>query len=161
MSLVPWKATTSMPMLRPRMNDELADFQREMNSLMRNFFSGSDINTPITFDSTFYPSIDVKEKTDKYLLDADIPGINESDINLDFHDNILTIKGEKKSEMETKEMGFVCVERSQGSFRRDISFDEPIDHEKIMAEVKNGVLHVELAKKERSKTTHRKIDIKH
>jgi HSP20 family protein len=160
MSLIPWKASTSMPVTRSRLNDELFDFQREMNNLMRNFFSTSDMGSPVAFDASFYPSIDLKEKEDKYLLDADIPGMNESDINLDFHNNVLTIKGEKKSETETKDAGFVCVERSRGTFRRDISFNDDIDQEKIMAKYKNGVLHVELAKKEKTKESHRKIDIK-
>jgi HSP20 family protein len=67
---------------------ELASFQKEMNSLMNNFFSKDE------WDSSFYPLIDMKEQNNKYLIDADMPGMNESDIDL--HDNILTIKGEKK-----------------------------------------------------------------
>jgi HSP20 family protein len=160
MSLVPWKSSTAVPFSRLRIGDELASFQREMNNLMTNFFNRGDISTPLAFDTTFFPSVDVKEKDDKYLLDADVPGMNEADIDIDFHNNILTIKGEKKSEKETKDEGYVCVERSYGSFRRDIPFDEAIDQEKIKAELKSGVLHVELAKKEKGKTNHRKISIK-
>lgn len=161
MSLVPWKTGTNIPVTRSRIADEMASFQRDMNSLMGNFFNRSDFTSPLmTFDTSFYPSVDVKEKEDRYLLDADMPGINEADIDLDFHNNILTIKGEKKSETETKDAGYVCTERSYGSFRRDIPFDDDIDQEKIKAELKAGVLHIELAKKEKSKTSHRKIAIK-
>lgn len=161
MSLVPWKTSSSIPVTRSRVADELASFQRDMNSLMGNFFNRSDFSSPLmSFDTSFYPSVDVKEKEDKYLLDADMPGINEADIDLDFHNNILTIKGEKRSETETKDAGYVCTERSYGSFRRDIPFDDDVDQEKIKAELKAGVLHVELTKKEKSKTSHRKIAIK-
>ena len=161
MSLVPWKTSSAIPVTRSRIGDDLAAFQRDMNSLMGNFFNRSEFTAPMmSFDTSFYPSVDVKEKDDKYLLDADMPGINEADIDLDFHNNILTIKGEKKSESETKEEGYVCTERSYGSFRRDIPFDDEIDQEKIKAELKAGVLHVELAKKEKGKTSHKKIAIK-
>lgn len=160
MSLVPWKSSNLIPFKRSRMDDELTEFQQEMNSLMRNFFKGGDVGGPIMFDTKFFPSIDVKEKDDKYLIYADMPGVNESDIDIDFHNNVLTIKGKKKSESEIKDADFVCVERSSGSFRRDIPFDEMIDQEKIMAQLKNGVLQIELSKKEKNKTSHRKIEIK-
>jgi HSP20 family protein len=162
MSLVPWKTSGSVPVSRTRIGDELASIQRDMNSLMGNFFNRGDFFSPaMSFDnSVFYPTVDVKEKEDKYLLDADMPGVNEADIDLDFHNNILTIKGEKKSEKETNEGGVLCTERSYGSFRRDISFDDDVDQEKIKAELKSGVLHIELAKKEKGKATHRKIAIK-
>ena len=161
MSLVPWKTNSSLPVSRSKVGDEMAAFQRDMNSLVGSFFNRSDLSTPfMTFGTSFYPSVDVKEKDDKYFLDADMPGINEADIDLDFHNNILTIKGEKKSSSETKEEGYVCTERSYGSFRRDIPFDDEVDQEKIKAELKAGVLHIELAKKEKGKDNHRKIAIK-
>jgi HSP20 family protein len=161
MSLVPWKSTSTAPVTRSRVGDELASFQRDMNNLMGSFFNRGDFTSPLmSFDTSFFPSVDVKEKDDKYFLDADMPGLGEADIDLDFHNNILTIKGEKKSETETKDAGYVCTERSYGAFRRDIPFDDEIDQEKIKAELKAGVLHVELTKKERGKMSHRKITIK-
>jgi HSP20 family protein len=161
MSLVPWKASSSIPVLRSRMADEIADFQRDINNLTSNFFGAGELGAPLMFDTRFSPAVDVEEKEDKYLLDADMPGLSESDIDLDFHNNTLTIKGEKKSESKKKDADYVRIERSCGSFRRDIPFDETIDQEKIKAELKSGVLHIELAKKEKTKMAHRKIEIKH
>lgn len=161
MNLTPWKSTGLAPFSRTRIEGELNSFQREMNNLMSTFFTRGDLSTPQFFDSSFSPSVDLKEKDDKYLLDADVPGMNESDIDIDFRNNTLTIKGEKKSEKETKDEGYVCVERSYGSFRRDIPFDDEIDQDSIKADLKNGVLHIELAKKEKGKTAHKKIPIKH
>lgn len=160
MSLVPWRSTSATPFARGRVGDELSSFQREMNSLMNNFFNRGDISMP-SFDMSFYPAVDLKEKDNKYLLDADVPGMNEADIDIDLHDNILTITGEKKSEKETKDAGYVCVERSRGSFRRDIYLDQEVDAANVKADLRDGVLHVELTKKESGKATHRKISIKH
>jgi len=161
MNLTPWKSRTTAPFLRSSAGDELASFQREMNSLMNSFFSRGEMMPSQSFATSFYPAIDLKEKDNKYLLDADLPGMNDSDIEIDFHDNILTIKGEKKSEKETRDADYVCVERSSGSFRRDIYLSEEVDASSIKADLKEGVLHVELAKKEPGKTSHKKIPIKH
>ena len=63
--------------------------------------------------------------------------------------------------IQTRDEGYLCVERSYGSFRRDIPFEDEIDQDSIKAELKNGVLHVELAKKEKALESHKKIQIKH
>ena len=161
MNLTPWKSTSVSPSLRTKISDDLASFQSEMNSLMNNFFSRGDLMAPQIFDSSFYPAIDLKEKENKYFIDADVPGMNESDIDIDLHDNILTIKGEKKAEKNAKDVAYVCSERACGSFRRNIYLDEDVDQSNIKADLKDGVLHVELAKKEASKSNHKKIPISH
>ena len=162
MNIIPRKSTAATtPSSRARVGDELMSFQREVNNLMGNFFNRGEFFSPPMFETSFYPTVDVKEKGNKYLLDADLPGMNDSDIVIDFHNNTLTIKGEKKSESEVKDEGYLCIERSYGSFRRDIPFEDEIDQDTIKAELKNGVLHVELAKKEKSLDSHRKIQIKH
>lgn len=161
MNIIPRKSSSVAPASRTRGANDLMSFQREMNNLMGSFFNDSDLAGPQLFETSFIPSVDVTEKDNKYLLDADLPGMEDADVTMDFHNNILTIKGEKKTESETKDADCVCTERSFGSFRRDIPFDEQIDQDNIKAELKNGVLHVELAKKEKSKESHRKIPIKH
>ncbi|MDD4974722.1 MAG: Hsp20/alpha crystallin family protein [Bacteriovorax sp.] len=161
MKLVPWKSKSVASYTPSIIGDELVSFQREMNSLMNSFFNRGELVIPQMLDTSFYPSIDLKEKDNKYLLDADVPGMNEADIDIDFHNKTLTIKGEKKSEKETRDSGYVCVERSSGTFRRDIYLDEDIDQNNIKAELKDGVLHVELLKKEKAKESHKKIAIQH
>ena len=161
MNIIPRKSTGNSLNTRNKMDDDFMSFQREMNNLMGSYLNSSSLTVPQLFDTAFYPSVDIKEKENKYLLDADVPGMSDADITMDFHENILTIRGEKKSELETKDADCVCVERSYGSFRRDIPFSDDVDQDNIKAELKNGVLHVELAKKEKSKEFHRKIAIKH
>lgn len=161
MNLTPWKTRSLTSPTRPFMGDEIANLQREMNSLVNTFFGNRDSAAPSNFNTTWYPSVDLREKDNKYLLDADVPGMSEADLDIDFHDNILTLKGETKSEKETTESGYVCVERSRGSFRRDIYLDEEVDKDSIKADLKNGVLHIEMVKKEAPRTNHKKITIKH
>lgn len=161
MNLTPWKSRSAVPFFRSNIGDEVTAFQREMNSLMNSFFNRGEMTSPTLLGSSFYPAIDLEEKDNKYLLEADVPGMNESDIDIDLHNNILTIKGEKKNERETKDADYVCVERSRGSFRRDIYLDKEVDQANIKADLRDGVLHVELAKKESGKTGHKKIMIKH
>ena len=161
MNLVPWKSSTTAPFFRTRAGDEMSSLQREMNSLMNSFFSRGEMQSTPFLETSFYPAMDLKEKDNKYLIDADVPGMTDSDIEINLHDNILTIKGQKKSEKETRDADYVCIERSCGSFRRDIYLDEEVDQNNIKADLKDGVLHVELSKKEPGKTTHRKIAIRH
>lgn len=161
MSLVPWKTSTVIPDMRSRLLQDVDAFQREINKLTGDFFNGGSVGSPLMLDESFYPAMDITEKEDMYILDADMPGLTESDVDIDFYNNILTIKGEKKTESKTKDSDYVCVERTRGSFRRDISFDNIIDQDKIKAELKSGILHVELTKKEGSKEIRKKIEIKH
>ena len=160
MSLIPWKLAGSIPVRHLKNNKSSSDFQMEVNGLMRNLFNGPQFETPLMYNASFCPCIDIKEKEDKYLIDADVPGVVESDLDLAIQDNILTIKGEIKSDLDIKDFGFICTERNVGPFRRDISFDGEVDQDKIMAHLKNGVLHIELTKKEKNMESRRKIQIK-
>lgn len=161
MSLVPSKSSSTAPSFRPQVEDEFTSFQREMNNLMSSFFNRGELSVPSYFETAIYPSIDLKEVGDKFLLDADVPGMSEADIDIDLHGNTLTIKGEKKSEKETRESDFICSERSRESFRRDINLGQEVDQANVKAELKDGVLHVELLKKEPNKSSHKKIAIRH
>lgn len=161
MSLVPWRSTAKSAVPRMRFSDEMNSFQREISNLMNSFMSRADVGSPTIFESSMGPSIDLKEIDNKYLLDADVPGMSESDLDINFKNNTLTIKGEKKSEVEEKNADYVCVERSFGSFRRDIPFSDEIDEDAIKANLKDGVLHIELVKKEIGETSAKKISIFH
>lgn len=161
MDLVPWNSKRLTSSMRPFFGDEISNLRNEMNSMMNNFLTNRDVSMPLSLTTSWYPSIDLQEKDDKYLLDADVPGFRESDLDIDFHNNILTIKGEIKTEKKSKESDYVCVERSHGSFRRDIYLDEEVNKDTVKADLKDGVLHIEMPKKEKSSSNHRKITIKH
>ena len=160
MNFIPWKTTGVIPVRHSKNSKSANDFQLEVNGLMNNLFNRSELDSTLMFDTSFYHSLDVKENDDKYLIDADVPGVMDDDLDLGIQDNILTIKGERKSDSDKKDFGYVCTERNVGFFRRDISFDEEVDQDKIMAHLKNGVLHIELVKKEKNMENRRKIQIK-
>lgn len=161
MNLAPWKKSNVVPFSRFSGNGDLASFQKEMNRFIEKFFGQDEFNVAPLFEPSFFPQVDIQEMDDKYLLKVDVPGMKEGDIDIDFHKDTLTIKGEKKSDVETKDANCVRVERSYGSFQRDIAFDEPIDQSKIKAELKDGVLRIDMGKKEKSKSTHMKIPLTH
>ena len=92
------------------------------------------------------PAIEVFEKEDKFVVKAELPGIKEEDVDVSVVDDILTIKGEKKTENEVKEEDYYRCERSYGSFFRSIGLPSNVDAKKIEASYEDGVLEVTLPK---------------
>lgn len=130
-----------------------------------NFFDGwfAELNTPATkIVSDFTPHIEVKEDKNNYFVDVELAGIKPEEVNLDFHDKVLMIKGERKSERDeaSADRKTHYTERFYGSFMRKIPFADDITEDKIDAEFKNGLLKVKLPKKPTDSPVHRKIEIK-
>ena len=92
------------------------------------------------------PAIEVFEKEDKFVVKAELPGMEEKDIDVSVVGDTLTIKGEKKAESEVKEEDYYFCERSYGSFFRSIAVPSNVDTKKIEANYENGVLEVSLPK---------------
>lgn len=99
------------------------------------------------------PAIDVSENENEYVIDADIPGVSKDDITLEILDNVVTIKGERKSEKkeEDKKKGYHRVERSYGSFQRSVQIPGGFKSDAVEAKFDNGVLRVTLPKPEEAK----------
>jgi len=93
------------------------------------------------------PAIDVFEKGDKLVVKAEVPGMKEDDIHVSVEGNMLTIRGEKKTESEVKEDDYYRSERSYGSFFRSVALPSTVDASKIEADYEDGVLEVTLPKK--------------
>lgn len=96
------------------------------------------------------PAIDVSETETEYVVHLEAPGVEKDDIKAELDDGVLTISGEKKSEIKEESKERYIVERSYGKFTRKLRFND-IDSEKISATFKNGVLEVTLSKIEASK----------
>lgn len=111
--------------------------------------------TPAT---NWTPAVDIVDKGEKYLIKADLPGVDEKDITLEVNDGVLTLRGERKNEHEESNDNVYRCERTYGSFVRSFNLSE-IKEEEIKAEYKNGILTVELPKAEEKKA--KKIEIKH
>ena len=128
--------------------------------LFDDFLGGSFLSTslPVT-GGTYSPRIDVKETKGAVKISAEMPGIDEKDIDVSVHDGMLTISGEKKLVKEDDEMGYHRVERSYGCFTRDIPLSDTVKTDKIGATFKNGVLTVTLPKTEKALAERNKIRV--
>ncbi len=104
------------------------------------------------------PSVDIFESENELLLQADLPGVDMKDIDIQLENGTLALRGERKAENETKEGGYHRVERSYGSFARYFSLPDTLNPEAVKAEYKNGVLTVRLPKKELAKPRQIKIE---
>jgi HSP20 family protein len=108
-------------------------------------------------NSSWTPAVDIIEEKDKYLVKADLPGLEEKDVDLELKDGYLTIRGERKNEYENKEGNVYRCEKSYGSFMRTFNVND-VDADKVNAEYKNGILTINLPKAESKKA--KKISIK-
>ncbi|MCB9062677.1 MAG: Hsp20/alpha crystallin family protein [Halobacteriovoraceae bacterium] len=144
----------------PVQREDAAKYRDPFNALFDEFFNDWKIPTTENFQKGFAPALNVHENETAYVLETELPGVNKEDINIDLKDNILTIKGEKKSFNEEKKNDYHIVERGHGNFYRSIKLPNDIDKEKIEAKMENGVLHVEVSKCQKAKETQRTISIK-
>ena len=97
------------------------------------------------------PAMDLVETDDHYVLTADLPGLTEGDINLEFEGDVLTLSGERTSEHSERKEGFYRLERSTGTFSRSLTLPEGIDPEAVTATFDKGVLEVRIPKPEQRK----------
>jgi len=133
---------------------------REMNRMFDNFFQDFDLS-PADGGlgvSAFIPAVDVRENEKEVIVKAELPGMEEKDIEVSLADNGLTITGEKKEEKEENGKGYVRREARYGSFRRIIPLPEGLNQEKVEAAFKKGVLTVTIPRLEEAKA--RKIAVK-
>jgi len=107
------------------------------------------------------PKVELKETAKEFLLTADLPGCDKNDVHISLHNDILSIKGERKSEENKEDEKYHYSEKFYGSFERQIHMPENlVDKEKIDAKFENGVLTVALAKKHEAQIEPTKIEIK-
>lgn len=136
--------------------DLLTDIQGDINRLFT-----SSLRRGHTGDiGDFVPTLELREEDDKFVVHADVPGIDRKDLDISVTGNTLTIKGERKSEEKRKEKGYLYSERRFGSFLRSVELPTEVDAEKIAASYKDGVLEIAVPKSERAKPKQIKVDVK-
>ena len=108
--------------------------------------------------SAFAPSFEVKETTDSFVVKADVPGVDEKDLDIALHNGVLTVSGSRQSEERKEGESFALYERQYGSFSRSFQLPDIADGERIDASLTNGVLTLTIAKKAEAKP--RKIQLK-
>jgi HSP20 family protein len=135
MAIIRWDPFRDMVTLRDR-----------MNRLFEEAFAGREEKGEMVSGS-WYPSVDIHEKDKELVLTAELPGVDEKDIDIEIEGNTLTIKGEKEMEKETKEEDYHRIERSYGSFYRSFSLPPFVIPDKIKAEHNAGILRITIPKK--------------
>ena len=129
---------------------EVDSLQSEMNRLFDRFFDSRGGGNG-TAARRWIPAMDLVEGPEQFVLRADLPGMKQEDVSIEFEDNVLTISGERKSQHEERDEGFHRVERAFGAFSRTLTLPKGIDPEAIDARFEDGVLEVTIPKPEESK----------
>ncbi len=129
---------------------ELSSLQSEMNRLFNTVVDNPNATSGAPL-RRWIPAMDLVEGPDRFLLRADLPGMKQEDVSIEFEDNVLTISGERKSQHEERNEGFHRVERAFGAFSRTLTLPKGIDPEAISAGFEDGVLEVRIPKPEERK----------
>ena len=130
---------------------EFSTLQNEMNRLFNTVFDAPSAGNGGSTLRRWMPAMDLVETADHFVLRADLPGLAEDDVKIEFEDGTLTVSGERKAEHETSEEGYYRVERAFGSFSRSLTLPQGIDPEAVSAHFDRGVLEVRIPKPEERK----------
>jgi HSP20 family protein len=135
---------------------ELEDFEQNLRRTVGDAFGGDFLTQPVGW----MPAVEIAETNEALLLTAELPGMTEKNVVVDFEDGVLTLRGEKDEEKKTNgDKTFHLYERTYGAFRRAFTFPRIVDAEKITAAFKDGVLTITLPKTAQAKTKGRHIPI--
>lgn len=138
---------------------EPTDLWNKLQQQMTDFIRGMpEMEMSNVATSQWMPLVDIKEKADKFLIKADIPGVKPEEIEVTMEGSTLTIRGERKEEKREDKEGYHRVERSHGTFYRRFTMPDTADAEHIKANSRDGVLEIEIPKRAASKA--RRIEVK-
>jgi len=160
--LIPWGRSMSQAPTLYRDNDQspFVSLHREMNRLFDEAFQG--MNMPASFGrmsrwATSWPSLEIAETDSDIRIVAEVPGLEEKDVEVLLEGEVLTLRGEKKSEIEDKERQF--SERFYGRFERSIPLGYEVEADKVKADFKNGLLTINLPKTAKAQAKAKRIAI--
>ena len=158
-NLLPWRQSREVSS-----SDPFYGFQHEMNRLFDDFFKGAPALAKTDewiAKSSFVPRVNVSEDADKYIIRAELPGLTDKDVKVTLENGVLTLSGEKKSKIEdNKDEKHHRIEHHYGSFIRQFSLPDGIDENMVEARFQNGLLTVQVGKKEEVKPKAKAIEIK-
>jgi HSP20 family protein len=163
--LIPWGRNNGSQVpsvLRDEDRDPFLSLHREVNRLFDDVFRGSGSGLPSLGNGSAFragwPSVEISEADKQIKVTAEVPGLEEKDIEVLLDDGVLTLKGEKRSENEDRDRQF--SERYYGRFERRIPLGVEVDEDKVDASFSNGVLTVTLPKTEKAQSQVKRIAIR-
>jgi HSP20 family protein len=156
-SLVPWSRDRGNVPARFTNDSPIFAMQREMDRVFDDFFRGFGAPMPGSMQSgdLGWPRVDVRENDREFKVYAELPGLEERDVEITFADGVVTLKGEKRIEDDNA----LYSERWAGAFERQIVLGDDVDPDKVKATFKNGVLTVVLAKRPEAQRQVKRIEI--
>ena len=143
-----------------RYEDPLSGMRRELDRMFDDMWRGLPSTAGVATASSMALRLDVKEDDKSFHVTADLPGLSEKEVEITFDDGMLTIRGEKKVERDEQQGTWHLVERSYGSFARQLSLSANIDANRIEASFNKGVLSINLPKLPSEQAKAKKIEIK-
>lgn len=157
--LAPWTGSRG---LTPLERDPFTSFRRQMDRLFDDFFAPMETRSFAAPASSrvSWPSVDVHETDQAYKVTAELPGLEQKDVEVTLRDNALMISGEKRQEHKEEDGGRTYAERTFGHFQRIIPLEAEVDADKVRASFKNGVLTVEAPKNPAARDKTRRIEIR-
>lgn len=144
-----------MTLVRQEPWSTFSQFQNELGKLFDRRLNADDNSTVET--SHWVPPVDIKEENGRFMIYADIPGVDPKNIEITMENGVLNIKGERIKEAKEEKEGYSRVERLKGVFYRRFALPDTADPENITAHGKHGVLEISIPKREKAKT--RKIEV--
>lgn len=136
---------------------------RELETIsdrMKNFFEDFPTSFSMDASSNFSPRIDISDNEKSVFVSVELPGVDKKDVKISVQENnILTIKGEKQTEIKDEKKNFYRVERTYGSFCRTMALPADVNAEKTKAKYENGILNIELPKLEPAQKAEKLIEI--
>lgn len=157
--IVPWKKDEHSLARRRGNGDPFTLLQRQMDSLFEDFF-GNQLPAIWERGQMFVPQIDISETDAEVRIVAELPGLDEKDVEVTLGGDILTLKGEKKEEHTEESEDRYHSERSYGCFERAVRLPDGVDVDHANANFKNGVLKIAIPKKAESRAPRRKLELK-
>lgn len=130
--------------------------QDQINRLFNDAFERTSEDSNLT---TWAPAVDIHENEHELVVKADLPGVDAKDLDIRVENNILTIRGERRFEKKVNEDNYLRVERAYGSFSRSFSLANTVNPEGIKADYQNGVLTLNVPKREEAKPKQIKVTV--
>jgi HSP20 family protein len=161
--LIPWSRAENKTPALYRDADPFMALHREVNRLFDDVFRGFDSFGTGRFPSLVagrsigWPNVEVSETDKEIRVTAELPGLEEKDVEVLLNDDVLTLRGEKRSETEDQDRQF--SERFYGQFERRIALDTEVEEDKVEARFKNGLLTINMPKTERAQSKAKRIAI--
>lgn len=161
-SMIPWRRGEKVLPIRRDMADPLSTFHGRIDDMFERFFDDFSLAPFSEWENgrNFHPHVDVAETDQEIKVTAELPGMEEKDIEVSLSHDRLTIRGEKKEEKEEKSQHYYHMERSYGSFQRSLPLPAEVEQDKVEAAFKNGVLTVKLPKTLEAQITSKIIPVK-